>query len=531
MNDTHDDLGWGARALGALLLAVLLVLGATALRAPGTSQTGTTDQGTGSESAAGAGPGVVDGAADASRPESSSPDSTPPDQLPDLDPEADDDGDGFSNAEEGTVDSDGDGQADYLDQDSDNDGLFDEFEGRGDPDGDGVDNRLDTDSNGNDLSDGREGAGDSDSDGVPDHEDETPGHDASVEGPLDGDNDGVPDDADNCPSLQNTDQEDADGDGVGDACEDDDRDGDGYSDDVDNCPDEPNRSQADSDDDGTGDACEDGIDVPREACGSTVPRNGLVLSQIESAAAAIAGFELFCAGFGDVLGGGGPECARALVARYGGAELGEGPLVDLAGEYGLVGVFGQGEMPPIPDGGEEESCGTWIRRPEPVLVPDLDVDDLLIDLVASAPAVVAPNITAAGVEALDPTVLGSLGDRIWELRASSLAVLPPDLADVVGSAAVADVPIAVIPAVNAALLAQVSPATWAARGQVVVEELPPDVFTWFDLADFDSADDHQLYGLATQAQIEQLDPAVIASILDANPIWTVPVDAISGVAG
>ena len=70
---------------------------------------------------------------------------------------SDSDGDGISDAIEGTIDSDGDGTADYLDTDSDNDGLSDAVEGSGDADSDGIANYLDLDSDNDQYIDAYEG--------------------------------------------------------------------------------------------------------------------------------------------------------------------------------------------------------------------------------------------------------------------------------------------------------------------------------------------------------------------------------------
>ncbi len=55
----------------------------------------------------------------------------------------DSDGDGHSDALEGTTDSDGGGSPDYLDLDSDDDERLDAIEGVGDDDNDGITNRID----------------------------------------------------------------------------------------------------------------------------------------------------------------------------------------------------------------------------------------------------------------------------------------------------------------------------------------------------------------------------------------------------
>jgi MYXO-CTERM domain-containing protein len=118
-------------------------------------------------------------------------------------PDADADGDGFTNAEESAVgldayrvDSDGDGVSDQdevggditsprdsdfdgiidaLDPDDDGDGVATAEEGLGDPDGDGVPNYLDLDSNGDGVDDTPAGAtADGDCDGFVDNLDTDP---------------------------------------------------------------------------------------------------------------------------------------------------------------------------------------------------------------------------------------------------------------------------------------------------------------------------------------------------------------------
>jgi hypothetical protein len=101
--------------------------------------------------------------------------------------DADSDGDGLLDAEEGVRDPEPDGDGAFCDLDADGDGLLDADEGLGDPDGDGVGNFLDTDSDGDGALDADEGDVDSDGDGLPDYLDE---HDQ--DGPLgDADGDGL----------------------------------------------------------------------------------------------------------------------------------------------------------------------------------------------------------------------------------------------------------------------------------------------------------------------------------------------------
>jgi len=94
-----------------------------------------------------------------------------------MDPyRVDSDGDGISDPDEvggdisAPLDSDFDGIIDALDDDDDNDGVPTKDEGLGDPDGDGLPNYLDTDSNGDGVDDTVEGATtDSDCDGFVDN--------------------------------------------------------------------------------------------------------------------------------------------------------------------------------------------------------------------------------------------------------------------------------------------------------------------------------------------------------------------------
>jgi len=156
--------------------------------------------------------------------------------------------------DEGFPNRDGDAQADCVDPDDDGDGFTDAQEtgSAGNPPGnnqgsdplnassvpevcDGVDN---------DLNEGiDEGFLDTDGDGQADCVD------------PDDDGDTVLDGDDNCPLVENPDQADSNGDGVGDACEGD-YDGDTVPDDTDNCPSVANPDQEDTDGNGIGDACE-----------------------------------------------------------------------------------------------------------------------------------------------------------------------------------------------------------------------------------------------------------------------------------
>ncbi len=104
---------------------------------------------------------------------------------------------------------------------------------------------------------------DSDGDGVLDYLDNCPM--TPNAGQTDTDGDGVGDACDNCPTVANGVQRDADGDLIGDACDgcvavfdpsQADTDGDGRNDACDNCPADFNPSQLDSDGDGEGDLCD-----------------------------------------------------------------------------------------------------------------------------------------------------------------------------------------------------------------------------------------------------------------------------------
>lgn len=148
------------------------------------------------------------------------------DGIPDADDD-DIDGDGFTNAEEGSGDTDGDGIPDDRDRDSDNDGRLDIDETSGDTDGDGVDDRVDSDSDGDGLADGVDPSDDEDN------------SDEAIDDP---DVDGIATADDNCPFDANPLQENNYGDGPdgggtdaeGDAC--DDTDGDVEPDATDGCP-------------------------------------------------------------------------------------------------------------------------------------------------------------------------------------------------------------------------------------------------------------------------------------------------------
>ena len=137
------------------------------------------------------------------------------------------DGDKIPDVVEDCIDTDGDGQGNFVDTDSDGDGISDSDEaGDADPSTPPVD---------------------TDGDGQPDYID------------TDSDGDGVLDGTDNCRLVVNADQKDGDGNGVGNACEND-MDGDGWRDSADNCPTIANMDQQDGDADQIGDACDNDQD-------------------------------------------------------------------------------------------------------------------------------------------------------------------------------------------------------------------------------------------------------------------------------
>ena len=151
--------------------------------------------------------------------------------------DADTDGDGKNDAEEGLVDTDADGLIDALESsitDDDGDGLANELDaGNDDPlsdsDGDGYldyDEVTDNQSDPNDASsipldtDGDMVSNlnddDDDNDGLTDAEEALIGSDPTL---VDTDFDGINDPIDNCPTVSNPDQSDLDADGIGDVCE------------------------------------------------------------------------------------------------------------------------------------------------------------------------------------------------------------------------------------------------------------------------------------------------------------------------
>ena len=202
-----------------------------------------------------------------------------------LDPNADADGDGIPDAQEGDGDADGDGTPDYLDDDADGNGIPDAQEGDGDHDGDGIIDAHDTDDDGDGIPDtteidGNPGAPpDSDSDGVPDYLDidsDADGISDAIEGDRDADSDGVPNyldldsDSDGLTDAQENiaGPGDADGDGFGDF-EDSDADNDGMPDGV-----EVNQGtdpyDRDTDGDGFGDSAEIAVGTDPDDPGSVI---------------------------------------------------------------------------------------------------------------------------------------------------------------------------------------------------------------------------------------------------------------------
>ncbi len=161
------------------------------------------------------------------------------------------------------TDTDGDGQADCVDEDDDNDGIVDALDVCPlVPDPDQLDNDLDGKGDACDPDD--------DNDQVPDEQDNCPlkwnldqldtdgdGFGDACDPDIDGD--GVLNEDDNCALVANPDQSDADQDGLGDAC-DGDADGDNVEDNADNCPLVPNPDQLDLDQDGIGNVCDDDVD-------------------------------------------------------------------------------------------------------------------------------------------------------------------------------------------------------------------------------------------------------------------------------
>ena len=118
-----------------------------------------------------------------------------------LDTDSDDDG--FGDAVEGNVDTDGDGTADFRDSDSDNDTVPDADEFDGDTDEDGTPNRLDDDDDGDGYSTETENgwsSTDIDEDGTPNYIDT----DADGDGTLDADEGEGDVDCDNIENVQDS---------------------------------------------------------------------------------------------------------------------------------------------------------------------------------------------------------------------------------------------------------------------------------------------------------------------------------------
>ena len=219
---------------------------------------------------------------------------------------------------EGLVDSDGDGQPDYLDLDSDGDGIGDEEEAREpgaenggtvytDTDLDGIPDRLDHDTDNDGLPDREEGLccwrisnrtvtvtqanPDLDGDGIPDATEGT--GDADGDGvpnflDLDSDGDGIPDEVEGTGDLDgdgvpNFLDQDSDGDGISDSIEgfadedgdgmpnylDLDSDGDGLSDELEAVPDYGRRILSDRPIDTDGDGKPDFLDLDSDSDGLT----------------------------------------------------------------------------------------------------------------------------------------------------------------------------------------------------------------------------------------------------------------------
>ncbi|MDA1181976.1 MAG: gliding motility-associated C-terminal domain-containing protein, partial [Bacteroidetes bacterium] len=166
--------------------------------------------------------------------------------------DTDSDNDGISDSIEGTVDTDADGTGDWRDLDSDADGILDSIEGTVDTDADGTGDWRDLDSDADGILDSIEGTVDTDADGTGDWRDLDSDADGildSIEGTVDTDADGTGDwrdldsDADGIlDSIEGT--VDTDADGTGD-WHDLDSDADGILDSI--------EGTVDTDADGTGD--------------------------------------------------------------------------------------------------------------------------------------------------------------------------------------------------------------------------------------------------------------------------------------
>jgi hypothetical protein len=142
-----------------------------------------------------------DGASDAMEGTLDTDDDAVPDFLDSTATPKDSDRDGVADVREcelpllGCPDVDGDGMPDYLDDDDDGDGLLTPAES-GDSDGDGTPDYLDDDDDGDGLLTRSEGRTDSDEDGLSDYldaDDDGDGLSTRSEGTADRDADGVPD--------------------------------------------------------------------------------------------------------------------------------------------------------------------------------------------------------------------------------------------------------------------------------------------------------------------------------------------------
>ncbi len=218
-----------------------------------------------------------------------------------VDPESADSG---STGE--SLDSDGDGTADYLDTDSDDDGILDSVEaGDEDPltlpydsDEDGIADFRDLDSDENCIADADEGSADLDSDGVLDSSDldddgdnikdlyeigetcEAPDHDGDGTPDyqdMDSDNDNVADVYESGTSAYDDSPADTDQDGTPDYL-DDDSDGDGVSDTLEGGTSSADEAPRDTDGDGIIDSADfdsdgDGLTDVEEAAMGTNPRD------------------------------------------------------------------------------------------------------------------------------------------------------------------------------------------------------------------------------------------------------------------
>ena len=201
----------------------------------------------------------------------------------------------------GTVDSDGDGIPDTIDncphtpnhqqQDADSDGIGDACDNcpnaanvdQKDTDGDGVGDACDNCPN---LPNANQADGDHD--GIGDACDSCP---TIPDSGVDSDGDGKADACDNCPTIPNQNQADADGDGVGDVCDNcinaanptqADSDLDGLGDACDNCPSVPNPTQLDTDGDGIGDACDTCPTIPNPGNDPSKCVEGVVNAKISN---------------------------------------------------------------------------------------------------------------------------------------------------------------------------------------------------------------------------------------------------------